>query len=142
MTPEPEPLFQVPESEWRRRRCPVCGGALKVQSTHTYAMQRQGWVKIGASNHPAERLGVLRRSSPGCLVRFPEGMDLSRPIVLLGVLKGPEWEHHLHVQFQESHAVGEWFLPQGAMAEWLASEPLLTLEQAGLPLTATRKRTP
>lgn len=112
-------LFEVPESWWRRRRCQVCGGPLSVTHAQTYVVQRQGWVKIGASSNIPERLGVLRRSGAGCLVRMPEGMDLAEPLLLVCVLD-EDREHQLHREFRDAHVVGEWFLPDAALREWLA----------------------
>lgn len=131
-------LFTVPESEWRHRTCRVCGGPLSVEAAATYAAQRQGWVKIGASSNPAERIAVLGMPSLGCQVRAPEGMDWAEPILLLGVLLG-DHEHALHQRFAHCHAHGEWFLPDQGMRTWLAGPDLLTLAQAGLPTRRVSK---
>lgn len=113
-------LFELPRTEWRLRSCPVCGGRLSVAHSHTYAMQRQGWVKVGASSNVTERLNVLRRPVSERLNRHPDGMTWSEPLLLLVVIEG-DVEHALHERWADCHAHGEWFLPDADMREWLAT---------------------
>lgn len=134
-------LFDV--TGWPRawRRCPVCAGALSVTAGATYAAQRQGWVKIGKSSNPAERISVLSMPSLGCQVKAPAGMTWGEPILLLGVLLG-DLEHELHERFAGCHAAGEWFLPDRPMRAWLASGELLSLAEAGLPTRRVSRHNP
>lgn len=113
-----EPLFEVPESLWVRRRCTVCGGALSVTCSHTYAVQRQGWVKIGATSDPRRRINELRRPAWTKHLLSPAEMDWREPLLTLGVLVG-DVEHELHQRFAEHHVLGEWFRPAGEMLDWL-----------------------
>jgi len=106
---EHEPLFEVPENWWRRRRCTVCGCALSVIHEWTYIVQRQGWVKIGATNKPRRRINELARPAWIQHVLSPPEMDWSAPLVALVVLGG-DAEHDLHRDFVEQHVIGEWFL--------------------------------
>lgn len=115
-------LFELPRTEQRLRSCPVCGGRLSVTHSHTYAMQRQGWVKLGASSNVLERLNVLRRPVSERLNRHPVRMTWSEPLLLLAVIEG-DVEHALHERFQDSHARGEWFRPDADMRAWLAELP-------------------
>lgn len=133
-----EMLFEVTNELWRFRSCPVCGGAMSVAKSHTYAMQRQGWVKIGSSSNPAERRSVLAMPSPGCRVRAPEQMNWAEPILLLGVIEG-DHEHELHRRFASLHVIGEWFLPDAEMCDWLVTG-LISLADAGLPTKRVSKR--
>lgn len=116
-----ETLFEVPESWWRRRRCRVCGGPLSVVHAQTYVAQRQGWVKIGATSNLPERMGVLSRGTPGCLVRMPDGMNVAEPLTLVLALDG-DIEHELHERFAGQHVAGEWFLPRDTLAGWLREQ--------------------
>jgi hypothetical protein len=112
-------LFEVPEHFWQRRQCPVCGGALSVTYGHTYVVQRQGWVKIGATNNPRRRVNELARPAWSKHLLSPVGMDWHEPLLVLAVLDGDR-EHHLHQQFGDFHVLGEWFLPSGSLLEWIA----------------------
>jgi hypothetical protein len=120
MTELQEQLFEVPEEWWVRRRCQVCGGALSVRCTHTYAVQRQGWVKIGATSDPRRRINELRRPAWRKHILSPAGMDWLEPLVTLGLIVG-DVEHELHPRFAELHVFGEWFRPAGEMLNWLAA---------------------
>lgn len=119
-------LFRMPERAYRRRSCPVCGGAwsLPVRAgTVTYAVQRQGWVKIGKTANLPRRLMHLRlgvRPDHSCWVTLPAGMDPGEPLILLGVWRGDR-EHQLHVRFADEHAAGEWFLPSRRMRRALSA---------------------
>lgn len=127
-----ECLFEVPEEWWRRRRCTVCGGAVSLTFDHVYVVQRQGWVKIGATSNLRRRLCELARPAWRQHLLSPDGMDWMEPLTVLGVTRG-DVEHELHRQFVACHAVGEWFLPNVEMRAWLVSGVLIDLEAAGLP---------
>jgi hypothetical protein len=113
-------LLEMPESAYRRRRCPVCRGALSVTATHTYVVQRQGWVKIGKTSQIDTRLRVLRLNGPNGagMVAHPEAMDYGQPLILLALVEG-DLEHQWHMDWRACHAAGEWFLPDSAMRDWL-----------------------
>jgi hypothetical protein len=126
---EPLTLFEPPASAWRLKRCRVCGGAKSTAfgqhpDAQTYVMQRQGWVKIGLSKHPLTRLKELRAINRQCYIITPADMDCREPILLVGLIPGDS-EHALHEGFADRHVVGEWFLPDAPMREWLAG---LTLD--------------
>lgn len=131
-------LFDVPDDWWHRRRCQVCGGALSVTCTHTYVVQRQGWVKIGASSNLARRVSELRRPVWTKHLISPQDMDWDEPLIVHGVIEG-DVEHQLHQRFAAAHITGEWFMPNAEMRSWL-TEPLMTLADAGPP-TAVPKST-
>lgn len=113
-------LFEVPEEWWRRKRCQVCNGALSVTATHTYVVQRQGWVKIGKTSQIDVRLRILRLNGPNGagMVAHPETMDYGEPLILLRLIDG-DVEHALHQRWAHCHARGEWFMPDQEMRAWL-----------------------
>ena len=115
-----EPLFEVPREMWRLRQCPVCGGALSVAYTHTYVVQRQGWVKIGASSNVHRRLLEVARPAWTKHLLSPDSMDWLEPLVTLAVIQG-DVEHAMHERFASCHARGEWFLPDIQMRVWIDS---------------------
>lgn len=117
-----EPLFEVPEHWWKRRRCVVCGCALSVTFDHTYVVQRQWWVKIGATSNVRRRLNELSRPAWVQHLLAPPDMDWTEPLLTLGVIEG-DVEHQLHAEFVECHDLGEWFVPDDRMREWLATLP-------------------
>lgn len=118
-------LFRMPETAYRRRSCPVCGGAWSLPrrpGTVTYAVQRQGWVKIGKTADLPRRLMHLRlgvRPDHSCWVTMPAGMDPAEPLILLRTWRGDR-EHQLHVRFSGDHAAGEWFRPSPRMVRTLS----------------------
>lgn len=116
-----ETLFEVPESWWCRRRCQVCGGALSLEFTHTYVVQRQWWVKIGATNRPRQRFNELARYDWRKYIISPAGMDWHEPLSTVLVLEG-NIEHELHERFAGQHVAGEWFLPHDTLADWLREQ--------------------
>jgi hypothetical protein len=116
-----EALFDMPREAYRLRRCPVCGGSLSVTASTTYVLQRQGWVKIGKTSNLPERLGVLRRSTPGCVTKHPDEMDWTEPLLVLLVIDG-DVEHDLHERFASDYVTGEWFLPGPTLRAWLLEE--------------------
>jgi hypothetical protein len=111
-------LFDVPEEMWVRRRCAVCGCALSVTYEYTYVVQRQDWVKIGATNLPRRRLNELARPAWRKHVLHPKGMDWNSPLKVLAVVGG-DVEHELHKEFSDSHDTGEWFYNDESIHEWL-----------------------
>lgn len=129
-------LFEVPDDWWRHRRCQVCGGALSVTYTHTYVVQRQAWVKIGASSNVRRRIGELARPAWTQHLISPEGMDWREPLVVHGILDGDS-EHALHRRFVDDHAYGEWFRPGPAMRAFLAEIPA-ALPLADYPIAPVR----
>lgn len=109
----------MPEDWWVRRRCQVCGGALSVTHAATYVVQRQGWVKIGATSNLRRRIGELSRPAWTQHILSPPGMDWLEPLVTLHTF-ATDLEHALHQRFASAHAHGEWFLPDAALQAWLA----------------------
>lgn len=116
-------LFAVPDDWWHYRTCPVCGCAMSVTYDHTYVVQRQGWVKIGATNNLRRRLNELARPAWVKHLISPPGMDWLEPLAVLSTFVGGEQEHELHRRFAGAHVLGEWFLPDGAMIAWLSDLP-------------------
>lgn len=116
--PELETLFEVPEEWWVRRCCQVCGGALSVIHSHTYVVQRQGWIKIGATSNPRRRINELRRPAWTKHLLSPEGMDWHEPLTTLIVI-AVDIEHQLHRRFAAHHARGEWFTRDEQILEFL-----------------------
>lgn len=119
MTAADVALFDVPEEWWRRRRCRVCGGALSVVHGYTYVVQRQWWVKVGATNKPRRRLGELARPAWIKHLLSPPGMDWTEPLEVLAVVGG-DVEHDLHAELAGAHVVGEWFERTPVLEAWLA----------------------
>lgn len=115
---EPDTLFDVPEEWWVRKRCTVCGVALCIVHTHTYVVQRQWWVKIGATSRPRKRLNELARVDWKNYCLWPEGMDWTEPL-RLHVMYENDYEHDLHKRFYKQHVIGEWFLPDDEMHQWI-----------------------
>lgn len=115
---EPPVLFEVPEHWWRRRRCQVCGCALSVTYAHTYLVQRQGWLKIGATNNVRRRINELARPAWVQHILAPEEMDWQEPLTTLLVLAG-DLEHQLHEWFRDHHVVGEWFSLNSTTRAWI-----------------------
>jgi hypothetical protein len=111
-------LFDVPEAWWRRRRCIVCGCALSVQHTHTYVVQRERWIKIGATDKPRRRINELSRPAWTQHILSPAEMDWEAPLTTLVVMVR-DIEHELHGRFADQHAIGEWFHPGGELDAWL-----------------------
>lgn len=126
-----EALFEVPEHLWRRRRCQVCGGALSVQHQHTYVVQRQGWVKIGATSNVRRRVNELARPAWSSHILSPVGMEWDQPLHVVRQIDG-DIEHELHLRFRSCHVRGEWFLPDKAMRKWLNDKRTTTIEM-GFP---------
>lgn len=112
---EMDMLFDLPRRAYALRCCPVCGQALCVSATHTYFVERQGWVKIGATSNPRRRINELRRPAWTKHLLSPAEMDWHEPLTVLAVLEG-DVEHALHEAFAHLHVVGEWFLPDAQMA--------------------------
>lgn len=108
MNPEPAGLFDVPEEWWHRRRCQVCGCALSLEFTHTYVVQRQWWIKIGATNMPRRRVNELSRPAWAQHILHPAGMDWTEPLTVHAIVER-NVEHQLHALFADHHVVGEWF---------------------------------
>lgn len=100
------------------RRCGVCGGALSVTHTHTYVVQRQVWVKIGATSKPRRRINELARPAWTQHILSPRGMDWQAPLFTRAVLEA-DIEHELHARFAEFHVRGEWFLETLTIRRWL-----------------------
>lgn len=113
-----ESLFDVPDYWWRHRLCTVCGCALSVTYHHTYVVQRQWWLKIGATNLPKRRINELSRPAWRRHILYPEGMDWTEPLVPLFTLAG-DIEHQMHEWFREYHAIGEWFDLNDTTRAWL-----------------------
>jgi hypothetical protein len=128
--PIPEPLdtlFAIPDHMWRYRRCPVCFGSLSLVFTHTYVVQRQGWVKIGATSNPRRRVSELARPAWKQHILSPAEMDWAQPLHLVRMIDG-NVEHELHQRFRQDHVRGEWFLPRKAMRHWLNGAGSHTIE--------------
>ena len=111
-------LFPVPEAWWVRKRCPICKCALSIQHEFTYVVQRQWWVKIGATNRPRKRMNELARVDWKNYCLWPEGMDWTEPLLQHAMIDG-DIEHDLHQRFQKQHVIGEWFLPDAELREWI-----------------------
>jgi len=119
-------LFDLPETAYRRRSCPVCHGPLRLPlrpGTLTYAVQRQGWVKIRKTSQLDVRLRILRLNGPNGagMVAHPAAMTYGEPLLLLRTWPG-DVEHELHVRFRDDHAAGEWFLPGPDLRAYLAPD--------------------
>lgn len=128
-------LFDV-DPAWEQQGtallCRTCGGALSVVHAHTYVVERQGWVKIGATNNLRRRLSELRRPAWRQHLVSPPGMDWTAPLTTLLTLD-VDREHALHFRFRASHDVGEWFRPDAAMRSWLDAGDLAAVIDACLP---------
>lgn len=118
-------LFEMPASAYVGLKvCLVCGGRIAQRyrgpdvPLYTYAMQRQGWVKIGMSRHPEVRLKELRAVNRQRYIISPVEMDTAEPILLIATWLG-DLEHALHQRWRDCHARGEWFLPNKEMTAWL-----------------------
>lgn len=120
-------LFPVPEVWWQRRRCPVCSGALSVTHAATYVVQRQGWVKIGATSNVRRRVNELARPAWTQHLVSPAAMDWLEPLYLVRQIEG-DVEHELHQRWAKDHVKGEWFLPGKAMRKWLNDKHTTTIE--------------
>ena len=70
-----------------------------------------GLVKIGHSERPWDRLSQIQTHSP-CEVQLRAIMD-----------GGQDVERGLHVRFAPQRVRGEWFLHQGALADFIATLP-------------------
>lgn len=102
------------------RRCDVCGQALIVQHDHLYVIQRQVWIKIGATNNLTRRTGELSRPTGRQHILYPRGMDWYAPLSRLALLNGGgKIEHQLHQRFAEFHVIGEWFQDTLSIRRWL-----------------------
>lgn len=101
-----------------RRRCEVCGVALSIRHTHTYVVQRQAWIKIGATSRPRKRLNELARVNWANYCLWPRGMDWTQPMHTLALLDR-DIEHETHRLFAEHHARGEWFWDCAPIRRWL-----------------------
>lgn len=101
-----------------RRRCEVCGVALSVRHTHTYVVQRQIWIKIGATSTPRRRINELRRPTWQKHIIYPRGMDWFAPLTQHLLVEG-DAEHDLHVRFADHHVIGEWFQDCLEIRRWL-----------------------
>lgn len=117
MTDDPV-LFDVPEEAWVRRRCVVCGVALCIVHTHTYVVQRQVWIKIGATSRPRKRMNELARPDWANYCLWPRGMDWIQPLHRLALIE-VDVEHEAHVRFAEYHVIGEWFTDNAAIRRWV-----------------------
>lgn len=100
------------------RRCEVCGSALCINFTHTYVVQRQVWIKIGATNNPRRRINELSRPAWRQHILYPRGMDWCAPLFPLAVINADN-EHELHARFAEFHVIGEWFTDNLTIRRWL-----------------------
>lgn len=101
-----------------RRRCEVCGQALVVEHTHTYVVQRQVWLKIGATNMPRRRVNELSRPAWKQHILYPRGMDWDQPLYGLAIIER-DIEHETHARFAEFHVIGEWFTDNLTIRRWL-----------------------
>lgn len=111
-------LFEVPEEMWVYKRCRVCGGALSIHHTHTYIVQRQWWVKIGATSNARRRINELSRPAWKQHILYPPEMNWEEPLEKIAVYEG-NFEHEWHILFQRCHVLGEWFDPDTDMQDWL-----------------------
>lgn len=111
-------LFDVPDEWWVYRRCPVCGCAVSRTHEYTYVVQRQVWIKIGATNKPRRRLNELARPAWSKHILHPPGMDWTEPLTVHAVVGG-DVEHELHRLFSDLHATGEWFYNDALIHDWL-----------------------
>jgi hypothetical protein len=111
-------LFDVPDEWWVRRRCQVCGQALRVTHTHTYVVQRQVWIKIGATNKPRRRINELARPAWRQHILYPRGMDWYAPLHTHAIIEA-DIEHRAHDLFAEYHVIGEWFTDNPTIRRWI-----------------------
>lgn len=74
--------------------------------TFIYALECEGFVKIGVTTNPRNRLAVAQTMSP---------FNVS----LIGSYEGDDKdERSLHSEFAEYHHKGEWFRKEGRIAQW------------------------
>lgn len=92
--------------------------ALSIVHTHTYVVQRQVWIKIGATSRPKKRVQELSLFAWHKYVHSPRHMDWTQPLHLRAMLDG-DMEHDLHVRFSDAHVIGEWFLETLAIRRWI-----------------------
>lgn len=100
------------------RRCPVCGVALCIIHTHTYVVQRQVWIKIGATSRPRKRMNELARVDWKNYCLSPRGMDWTQPLIRHAMIER-DIEHEAHVMFEEYHVIGEWFTDNATIRRWI-----------------------
>jgi hypothetical protein len=102
------------------RRCQVCGCSLTRLHSHLYVVQRQVWIKIGATNNLRRRINELSRPAWRKHVLYPVGMDWNEPLHQRAVvLDGGFMEHELHQRFARFHAAGEWFVKGQDIKDWI-----------------------
>lgn len=115
---DPGPTLFDAEPLMVRRLCVTCRQALSVTHTHTYVVQRQVWIKIGATNKPRRRLNELARPAWRQHILYPRGMDWNAPLHVHAVVEA-DIEHEAHVRFAEYHVVGEWFTDNAMIRRWV-----------------------
>lgn len=91
---------------------------MAVTYGYTYLVQRQEWVKIGATNNPRRRLSELARPTWVKHLLSPDEMDWQAPLTVLALLE-EDVEHTMHRAFRHLHVIGEWFLPDDSLWEWV-----------------------
>lgn len=101
-----------------RRRCEVCGVALIIEHTHTYVVQRQVWIKIGATSRPRKRMNELARVDWKNYCLWPRGMDWTQPLIKHAMIER-DIEHEMHSRFAEFHVIGEWFTDNLTIRRWI-----------------------
>ena len=103
--PEREPL---PEDYFEQRR--------KAQTV--YFMRCEGFVKIGMSFNPDNRLNQIRKGG-GSL--FPRRMDVASTSLIATEPGGFDREKELHARFASLRHTGEWFTEAPELTEYIES---------------------
>ena len=77
-------------------------------------------MKIGATSDVRRRINELRRPAWTKHLLSPDAMDWREPLLTLAVIER-DVEHELHELHAAAHVIGEWFLPDVTMRDWLAT---------------------
>ena len=108
------------------RACFVCGGAdapVRLRdTTTTYVLLRDRWVKIGRAQNVEQRIATLTKH-PFSVVCPPTMPMHTTDVRLVATMPG-DAEHELHWRFRDHYAVGEWFDAQPVLNALEASGAL------------------
>jgi hypothetical protein len=111
------PIGKAPDGRYLRRTYYELEARVRPgRQVVTYIVQREAWVKIGRTANLPVRLVELARFDSKVLV--PVDMDMNQPLITLAVLDH-DVEDVLHEEFAPCRVIGEWFLPDPDMKQWL-----------------------